>query len=99
MPNDALAASTAYVRRMVDVRAWVRGLLKNAVHTGTGSLLSALGTNGVENLSPEVLKPYVQGIGMSFSQAVAVFAVACGFAALRYVNISTAPGDTTPPIP
>jgi hypothetical protein len=94
-----LNASTAYVRRMSNVRVWVRGLLKNAVHTGTGTVLATLGTNGVEAISPEVMKPYLTGIGMSFSQMVAVFGVSCGLAALKYVNISTAPGDTTPPIP
>lgn len=97
--QNTLSASTAYVRRMSNVRAWLRGLLKSAIHTGTGAVLTAAGTNGVETLSPEVLKPYVEGVGMDFRQAMAVFAVACGMSALRYVNESTKPGDTNPPIP
>ena len=82
---------------MSDVRAWLRGGVKNCLHSATGSLLAALGTNGVEGLSPEALKPYVEGVGMNFSQAVAVFIVSLGIAALRYVNASTAPGNSLPP--
>ena len=97
--SNAIQSSTAYVRRMSDARAWLRGGLKNCLHSATGSLLAALGTNGVEGLSPEVLKPYVEGVGMNFSQAVAVFLVSLGIAALRYVNSTTAPGRTNPPFP
>lgn len=80
-----------YVRRISNVRAWLRGLLKNSVHSATGSLLAALGTNGVEGMAPASMQSYVEGVGMNFSQAVAVFAVSLVIGALRYVNESTAP--------
>lgn len=92
-----LQSSASYVRRMSDVRAWLRGLLKNSVHSATGSLLASIGTNGIEGMAPPALHAYVDGIGMNFSQAVAVFAVSLGIGALRYVNTSTAPGNTEPP--
>lgn len=95
--TTAVQSSTRYVRRMSDVRAWLRGMLKNCVHTATGSLLATMGTNSIETLSPQSMQPYVQGVGMNFSQAVAVFAVSLVIAALRYVNAATAPGNTQPP--
>ena len=94
--NETIQASASYVRRMSDVRAWLRGLLKNSLHSATGSLLAALGTNGIEGMAPQAAQHYVEGIGMNFSQAVAVFVVSLGIGALRYVNTSTAPGQTQP---
>jgi len=84
---------------MSDVRAWLRGLFKNAVHSATGTLLAAMGTNTIEGMSPNAIRPFVEGIGMNFQQAVAVFVVSLGMAALRYVNQSTAPGNTNAPWP
>jgi hypothetical protein len=95
--TTAVQSSTQYVRRISDARQWIRGLLKNCIHTATGSLLATIGTNSVETLSPAALEPYVRDVGMSFSQAVAVFAVSLIIAALRYVNAATAPGNTQPP--
>jgi hypothetical protein len=96
--TTAVQSSTQYVRRISDARQWLRGLLKNCIHTATGSLLATIGTNSVETLSPAALEPYVRDVGMSFSQAVAVFAVSLVIAALRFVNASTRPsGNTAPP--
>lgn len=97
--NQTIQASSDYVRRLSDVRAWVRGLLKNCIHSATGTLLASMGTNTIEGMSPNALRPYVDGIGLNFNQAVAIFVVSLGMAALRYVNQSTAPGNTNAPWP
>jgi hypothetical protein len=87
----------ATLAKYTDTRAWFRGLLKNCIHSGTGAVIAAFGTNGVEQMTPESLAHYTQGIGLSFQQAVAVFLVTAFLAALRFVNASTE--ETTPPIP
>lgn len=100
--QQTLAASTAYVRRVSDFRAWLRGLLKEWLHSATGTILSGIGTNGMERLAPDAvmgvaIKTHLQGVGLSFQQCVAVFGVTLFLLTLRRVNEATAPGDTKPP--
>lgn len=73
--------------------AWFRGLWKNCIHTGSGSVITALGTNGAESLAPDTLA----GIGLDGRQIISVFAVSTAVAAFRYVHETTKPGTT--PIP
>lgn len=92
-----VAANIPTFRRYSDWRKWLRGLVKHSFHSATGAVLSALGTNGVEGMAPEAVRGYVEGIGLTFSQAVAVFGVSLVLAALRYVHEATAPEMSLPP--
>lgn len=97
-----LTASTAYVRRISSVRQWLRGLIKEWLHSATGTILSGIGTNGIEQLAPDeiagvAVKVHLQGVGLSFQQCAAVFGVTLFVLALRRVNEATAPGETQPP--
>lgn len=77
------------LKKYTDVRAYVRGLFKNAFHAGTGAVLSIFGTNGAEQLAPEALV----GIGLNWKQALAVFAVSALLGAVRFVHNTTAEID------
>lgn len=79
-------------------RLWLRGILKNALHNASGTMLAGLGTNGVEAMAPESIHPYVAGLSMSLSQCAAVFCVALALSTLTFVHKATAPGNSTPPI-
>lgn len=100
--NATVQQSTRYVRRMSDARAWLRGLLKEWLHSATGTILSGIGTNGIEQLAPDriagyTVKAHLVGVGLSFQQCAAVFGVTLFVLALRRVNEATAPGNTQPP--
>ncbi len=102
--NETIQASAQYVRRVSNFRAWFRGLLKEWLHSATGTILSGIGTNGMEQLAPEqvagiAIKTHLEGVGLSCHQCVAVFGVTLFLLTLRRVNAATAPGNTTPPIP
>ena len=79
--------------KYADWRQWLRGLMKNAVHSGTGTVITTFGTNGAEQLAPEMLK----GIGLNMEQAISVFAVSAIYAAVKFVHESTE--ATTQPFP
>jgi hypothetical protein len=98
----SLTASTAYVRRISSARHWLRGLLKEWLHSATGTILSGIGTNGIEQLAPDsiagvAVKAHLVGVGLSFQQCAAVFGVTLFVLALRRVNEATAPGNSVPP--
>ena len=81
------------IKKYTDLRQYLRGLVRNAVHAGTGALITVFGTNGAEQLAPESLA----NIGLNWKQAVAVFAVSAAIAAVKFVHDTTE--ETTPPIP
>lgn len=94
--TSALQSSAAYVRRVSSVRQWFRGLLREWLHSATGTILSGIGTNGIEQLAPDsfagiAIKTHLQGVGLSFQQCAAVFGVTLFVLALRRVNEATAP--------
>lgn len=73
------------MKRYTDIRQYLKGLWRNAIHAGTGALITTFGTNGAEQLAPESLK----GIGLNMEQAVAVFVVSALYAAVKFVHEST----------
>lgn len=79
------------IRKYGNPRQWLRGLAKTSIHSGTSAILAVFGTNGAEQLAPDALR----GIGLTLTQAVAVFAVSAVLGAVRFVNETTA--DTPPP--
>lgn len=85
--------------RFADWRAWLRATLKHGVHNAVGALLTLLGTNGIEASTPASLQQYVEGIGLNFEQAAAVFSVTLFLSVLRSVHEVTKPGRTAPPFP
>lgn len=79
------------LRKYTDIRQFLRGLLKNAINAGTGSIITVFATNGAEQLAPEALV----NIGLNWQQALSVFAVSAILAAVRFVHESTE--ETRPP--
>lgn len=73
------------LRKYTNPMAYVRGLLRSSVNSGTGAILAVFGTNGAEKLAPEALA----NIGLNWKQALAVFAVSAALAAVRFVHEST----------
>lgn len=86
--------SAAQIVRLSNVRAWFRGLLKNSIHSATGSVLVTLGTNGLDGTVPGF-----EGVGLDWRQMGAVFTATLVIGALRYVNEVTKPGTTSDPFP
>lgn len=85
------------MNKYTDIRQYFRGLFKNAVHAGTGAIITTFGTNGAEQLAPDMLK----GVGLNWEQAVAIFVVSALYAAVKFVHETTEataqPFPTTPP--
>ena len=79
------------IRKYINPRQWAHGLAKTSIHNGTSAILSVFGTNGAEQLAPNAL----HGIGLTLTQAVAVFGVSAVIGAVRFINETTA--DTPPP--
>lgn len=86
-------------RRYSDRMAWTYGLWKSSLHSATGAVIGAAGTNSVEGMAPAILQPYVDGLGMDFRQAVGMFATFLVLGALRHVHEITKPGNTPRPFP
>jgi hypothetical protein len=102
--QNTLQASVAYARRVSNFREWLRGLLREWLHSATGTILTGVGTNGVEQMAPEqmwgmAVKAHLQGVGLSMQQCFAVFGVTLFVLTLRRVNEATAPGTTNAPFP
>lgn len=95
--NQTIQSAVASTRRFRDPLAWRFGIWKSALHSATGSVLGAAGTNSVEGLSPAFLQPYTAGVGMDFRQMAAMFAVFLFIGAVRYVHEATKPGNTAYP--
>lgn len=79
------------IRKYTNPRQWLRALAKTSLHSGTGAILTVFGTNGAEQLAPNAL----HGIGLTLTQAIAVFGVSALLGAVRFINETTA--DTPPP--
>lgn len=88
---------TSRIKRYTDLRHWFRATLKHALHNAIGAVLALLGTNGIEASAPESMRAMVEGIGLNFEQALAVFLVTLGTSVLRSVHGATAPGYTETP--
>lgn len=82
---------SAPFKRYANWRAWLRATLRHALHNALGAVLALFGTNGLEASAPAALRPLVEGIGLTFEQAAAVFAVTLATSVLRSVHEATAP--------
>ena len=92
------------IHRYADFRAWLRALLKEWLHSATGTIIGGLGTNGLESMAPDqilgiAVRTHLEGIGLTWGQCVAVFGVTLFLTTLRRVHAATAPGPTQPPFP
>lgn len=85
------------VNRYGDRRTWIVGLWKASVHSATGAVLGAAGTNSVEGMSPDFLHEYTKDVGMNFRQVVVTFFIFLLLGAFRYVHDITKPGQSQSP--
>lgn len=90
------------ITRYTDFRAWLRALLKEWLHTATGTIMGGFGTNGLEQMAPEqilgvAVKAHLQGIGLTWQQCLAIFALTLFITTLRRVHEATAPDRTVAP--
>lgn len=85
-------------RRYANLRQWLRALLREWLHSATGTIIGGLSTNGIEGMAPDqvmgiAIKVHLEGIGLTLSQMGAIFFTTLFLTALRRVHQDTAPSQ------